>query len=104
MNSDCHNRALESRLVGHWTCSSDLESCEYTFLPHNEFTCVVTRHGESPFKVRGYWDVLGNDLRLGTSPLAAEPAQIVATADDSFTTQRPGAPVTVFKKISQQTS
>src|SRR5262245_39793592 len=101
MNSDCRNRALESRLVGQWKCSSERETCEYVFLPHNEYTCVVTRAGESPFKVRGYWDVLGTQLRIGTSALAAEPAELQMSRMDSFSAKLPGGTVVTFQKMDR---
>jgi hypothetical protein len=77
MNSDLHNRLLETKLLGQWTCAHERETCEYVFLPHNEYTCTITKRGEAPFKVRGYWDVVGEQLRIGASALANEPAHIV---------------------------
>jgi hypothetical protein len=100
MNSDFRNCALESRLLGHWTCASERESCEYTFLANNEFTCIVSRSGESSFKIRGYWDVVGENLRIGTSPLTNEPAHIQRIDGNSFSAELPSRTVMRFERRS----
>jgi hypothetical protein len=101
MNSDLRNRALESELVGKWTCSSDREKCEYSFFPQNEFSCVVTRPGQCSVNVRGYWDIIGQQLRIGTSPTAAEPAEIRGFKRSHFSAQLPGGTVMHFEKIAR---
>jgi hypothetical protein len=100
MNSDLRNRVLESELVGKWTCSSDREKCEYCFLPQNEFSCVVMRPGQSSYNVRGYWDIVGQQLRIGTSPTAAEPAEILGFKRSCFSAQLPGGTVMRFEKMA----
>jgi len=91
---------LESRLVGEWSCADERERRDYSFLANNEFVCVVTRPGEAPFKVRGYWDVVGEQLRLGTSPLASEPAHIQKMDANSFLTELPSRTVMRFERRS----
>jgi len=99
MNSDLRNRALEARLFGEWICKDKREICEYAFFPHNEFTCVIKRTGESPFKVRGYWDILGEQLRLGTSALTNESAHLLRVDTNSFSAER-ARRVVVFERRS----
>ncbi len=99
MHSDLQNRALEAQLVGHWTCADEREICEYAFLPQNEFTCLVKREGESPFKVRGYWAVMGGELLLGPSPLANEPARIVKLEATAFSAETAGRHLKHFARV-----
>lgn len=87
--------------MGQWTCASDLEICEYNLMAHNEFVCAVTRKGEGPFRVRGYWDVVGNQLRMGNSPLAADPADLVLNGCDSFSARLPGGQSLRFTRSKQ---
>ena len=90
---------LEAWLVGRWICSAERESSEYAFLADNQFTSVVTRPGEPPLKMRGYWDVLGEQLRMGTTPLTANPARMVATGRDSFSATLSDGSVMRFQKV-----
>ena len=91
---------LESRLVGEWSCANEREKCDYSFLANNEFVCVVTRPGEAPFKMRGYWDVVGEELRMGTSPLANEAAQIHKMDANSFSAELSSRTIMRFQRRS----
>jgi hypothetical protein len=99
MNTELRNRTLENRLIGQWTCAKERENCEYFFLANNEFTCLVNRPGEC-YKVRGYWDVVGDQLRMGTSALSNEPAHIHQIDAKSFSAELPSRAVLRFERRS----
>ena len=84
MNAPDRNAALEAKIIGHWTTASGTETCDFTFEPNHQFTCRVQRPGEPISNVHGYWDVVENRLRIGTSPAESEALEIEATEPNAF--------------------
>jgi hypothetical protein len=92
--------AVEKRLLGHWRSSQSNEICDWQFEPENRFVCSV-RKGSEHFKVNGYWDILNNNLRIGTSELENETVEMIEYTHETFATRTRNSGIVGFERLSK---